>query len=235
MRTHDTHRRPRICRGSGVGGRGSARRVGRSLVSCTPGGLSPRQSWRVNAPSRVRPHDSRHTAPEPDDVAPRLGAQLVRGAVREELLLVLLGRVGHRVSLLLNVRRLLLGELAHEGDRVAAPHLAAGDAPARWKDRAWLDDRVLLHEAALEEHGARADHAVVFDRARAQYRALPDGDPAADRAVGLEASRRGRCGVHDRALLDVGVTADRDGVDVRAHDRAVPHGHAVVENHVANH
>mmetsp|Transcript_20178 Transcript_20178/g.47686 ORF Transcript_20178/g.47686 Transcript_20178/m.47686 type:complete len:211 (-) Transcript_20178:165-797(-) len=162
-------------------------------------------------------------------------AQLVCGTVGQELVLVLVRELRDGVRLLLDIALLLLGQFADERNRVSTPHLAAGDAPAGREHRAGLHDGVPLDEAALKQHGSRADDAIVLYCAGAQHRAVADRAPAADRAVGLEPRRRRDSGVDDRAVLDVCVPADRDRVDVRAHDGAIPDGGGVVDDHVADH
>jgi hypothetical protein len=90
------------------------------------------------------------------------------------------------------------------------------------------DDAALADAAIVQDGGSHADDAHILDHAAVNGGVVADGDPVAhdDRmevALAME----------DGAVLDIGVGADADGVDVTAQDGVHPHRRALTEYDVA--
>src|SRR5262249_43914703 len=117
----------------------------------------------------------------------------------------------------------------HPGGRAYRKH-AGRDLRARRHQRAGRDQRAFADLRAVHHDRADADQRAVPDRAAVKY------DMVADRHT-LAHHRRpaARVDVDDRVVLDVGVGADANLLDVGADDRAVPDAGAIADHDVADH
>jgi hypothetical protein len=91
------------------------------------------------------------------------------------------------------------------------------------------DDGALADAAVVEDSAAHADEAGVFDGASVDGCVVADGDPVAE-GDGVDVAHA----VEDGAVLDVGVSADADAVDVAADDGIHPDAGVFTEDDIAN-
>src|SRR5207244_4321627 len=96
--------------------------------------------------------------------------------------------------------------------------------------RAGSYESALADLGTVHDDGADSDQRPVADVAAVQDDAVADSDAVAD--DGREAAR---VDVDHRVVLDVGVRADADLLDVAAHDRSVPDAGPRAEDDVADH
>ena len=122
------------------------------------------------------------------------------------------------------------------GGEVAADFAGdAGDEGARRNDGvlgddgAGGDDGAFTDARVVEDGGADADEADVFDDAAVNGGVVADGDPVADED-GIFVAHA----VEDGAVLHVGVGADADGVDVAADDGVHPDAGVLAEGDIAD-
>ncbi len=90
------------------------------------------------------------------------------------------------------------------------------------------DDGALADAAVVEDGDAHADEHRIFNDTAVDGGVVADGDPVAD-GDGIEVA----LAVEDRAVLNIGVGADLDGVDVAAQDGIHPDGGVFAECDVA--
>ena len=146
-----------------------------------------------------------------------------------------LGQVGFLVLVVVlgvaaQAGALLLGDEAQHLARQAHHQAARRDLHALRDEAAGRDDALVADARVVEDRGAHPDQAVGADPAAVQR------DRVADRHVVGE-HRRVQVleDVHDAVVLDVGVGADPDRVDVAAHDGVHPDAGVVAQLDVADH
>ena len=123
----------------------------------------------------------------------------------------------------------LVREFAAEFGGNAGPESARGNDGVLGDDCAGGDDGTGADAAVVQDAGADADEALVFHDAAVDRGIVADGDPVAD-----DDRVEVTLAVEDGAVLDVGVGADADGVDVAAEDSIHPHGGLLAQGDVAD-
>jgi hypothetical protein len=121
-----------------------------------------------------------------------------------------------------------VAELTAEFAGDAGPEGAGRDDSVLGEDGTGGDDGAFADAAVVEDGDAHADEAGVFDDAAVDGGIVADGDPVAD-GDRVEVA----LAVKDAAVLDIGVGADADGVDIAAEDGVHPDGGALAEDDVA--
>ena len=96
--------------------------------------------------------------------------------------------------------------------------------------RAGGDHRASSDPRAIQHDRADADQALVFDGAAVQHRQMPHRDAIAD----VQRKQPGVAMQH-RIVLNVGLVADADGVDVAARGDVGPDAGALADCHVSDH
>src|ERR671936_1391171 len=122
----------------------------------------------------------------------------------------------------------LLHVALHAGRRPDREH-AGGNLRAGRDQAARADHRPFADLCAVEDDAADADQRVVADVAAVQHDAVPDGD-----AVAHHGREPARVDVDDGVVLDAGVAADADALDVAAENRPVPDAAARADDPVAD-
>jgi hypothetical protein len=89
------------------------------------------------------------------------------------------------------------------------------------------DERLRADLSAVEDRRAHADEAFVADGAGVDNRAVADGDPITDEAWKFIGE------MQDGVVLNVGVMADDDAIDVAAQDGVIPDAGMIAEGNVA--
>lgn len=119
------------------------------------------------------------------------------------------------------------GEGAHDFRRGAQNHGTGRDAGAWGDEGVGTDEALLADDGSVEEGGAHAHEAFVAHGAGMDVGGVADGDAAADDAWEVIGE------VEDGVILDVGLLADLDAVDIPAQDGSVPDAGSVPEGDVA--
>ena len=92
------------------------------------------------------------------------------------------------------------------------------------------NDRVVSNARAVEYDGANPNYAAILDGAAVQRGAMPNGDPFAEfDAIQVSLS------MHNRTVLNIGIGADANRINVAAQHGARPDTDVLRQNHVANH
>lgn len=99
---------------------------------------------------------------------------------------------------------------------------AAGDECVRADDGLGADD------GAIEDGAVHSDETFIADAARVDYRAVTDGGPVADFAGVIIGE------MDDCAVLDIGVMADLDEVDIAAQYSVIPNAGVIAEGDIAH-
>jgi hypothetical protein len=99
---------------------------------------------------------------------------------------------------------------------------AAGDEGIGADDGLGTDDR------AIEDGAVHADEAFIADAARVHHGAVAEGGPVANFA-GVVVGK-----MDDSAVLDIGVMADLDEVDIAAQHGVEPHAGVIADRNIAH-
>jgi hypothetical protein len=134
-----------------------------------------------------------------------------------------------RLDIDAQARDLGVGQRAQQLRRRADDQRAIGKLLALGDHRARADQAVAADHRPVVDDRLDADERAVADRAAVQHRLVTDRHVRADRPSAAPDRRAAR------AVLDVRVVADADGVVVGANHGAGPHAHVLAERHAADH
>jgi hypothetical protein len=137
----------------------------------------------------------------------------------DQIFLVAQGVIYVTVCAGLQTTDFVVGQLANDPSRRTAHQRSIGDHLAFRNERVGADQAVLANDGPVQHDGVDADQRTLANGTAMEHHLVADG------YVGTDIERHAVVSVKDRAVLHIGVVADRDRVVVAAQDGAEPDVH----------